>query len=185
MTQYIPSEYFDYILEEISKADGISLCTNQPLTYYNAEWPNLWTASVPYVIGDTVRPPTVNGFIYECTTSGTSGSFEPVFGLTQDALFSDGSVVWKTHINYSIANSIINSGEIVITNETYGKKLTTPQKSSVTHASGTVLHTALISTAERKLKLVTNCLFPEPPDNQLVSGRTIVFAPFSFNRYNL
>jgi len=185
MTQYIPSEYFDYLITEIGKSDGMSVCTLQPLTYYNAIWPSLWTTSKVYVTGDTMRPPAPNGFVYECLTGGTSGLAEPVFGTVQDAEFSDGSVTWKTHVNYTISQVSIGVGDLTITEETYGRKLTTPQKSGVAHKSGEVTHTALFSNSEKKLKLVTTSVTDQTDNNELISGRLIVFIPFSFSRFNL
>ena len=184
MTQYIPDIYFEYLLNEIAKSDELALCSVQPLVYFQAIWPALRINSTSYLVGNLMRPPTPNGFVYECVVEGVSGGIEPAYGVVQDAEFSDGSVTWKSHRNYSIANAVIGVDEMVITDETYGKKLTTPQKGSVTHIEGEATHTALICNSDRTLKLVTTCV-TDQQDNLLLSGRTIVFRSFSFNRYNL
>lgn len=53
-----------------------------------------WLASTAYALGDYVVPTTENGYRYECTTAGTSGTTEPVWPTTIGATVTDGSVVW-------------------------------------------------------------------------------------------
>jgi hypothetical protein len=53
-----------------------------------------WAASTAYALGDYVVPTTSNGFYYECTTAGTSGTTEPTWPTTAGATVTDGTVVW-------------------------------------------------------------------------------------------
>lgn len=53
-----------------------------------------WAASTAYSLGDYVHATTFNGFRYECTTAGTSGTAEPVWPLVEGATVTDGTVVW-------------------------------------------------------------------------------------------
>lgn len=51
-----------------------------------------WAADTAYALGATVAPG--NGYWYQCTTAGTSGSSEPRFGAVVAGTTADGSVVW-------------------------------------------------------------------------------------------
>ena len=53
-----------------------------------------WAASTAYNAGDKIMPSTSNGFFYECTTAGTSGTTEPTWPTTNGATVTDGTVVW-------------------------------------------------------------------------------------------
>ena len=53
-----------------------------------------WTASTVYSVGSIVRPTTMNGRSYKCTTAGTSGSTEPSWPTTYKGQVSDNGVVW-------------------------------------------------------------------------------------------
>lgn len=53
-----------------------------------------WAASTAYVLGDLVRPTTWAGFIYECTTAGTSGVSEPSWPKTPGQTVIDNTAVW-------------------------------------------------------------------------------------------
>lgn len=50
--------------------------------------------STAYSLGDRVEPATANGFIYECTTAGTSDSSEPTMPTTVGATVTDNTAVW-------------------------------------------------------------------------------------------
>lgn len=64
-----------------------------------------WAASTAYSEGDFVEPTTANGFIYRCTTAGTSGSTEPTWPTTEGDTVSDGTVVWTCHDNTIALNA--------------------------------------------------------------------------------
>ena len=53
-----------------------------------------WAASTAYSLGDYVHATTFNGFRYECTTAGTSGTGEPTWPLVERATVTDGGVTW-------------------------------------------------------------------------------------------
>jgi hypothetical protein len=56
--------------------------------------PSVWTASTAYSVGAKVSPTTANGYYYECTTAGTSGTTQPSWPTTEGATVQDGTVVW-------------------------------------------------------------------------------------------
>lgn len=54
-----------------------------------------WAATTAYALGDRVQPVTPNGFVYECTTAGTSGGSEPTWPTTPIGdTVNDGTCVW-------------------------------------------------------------------------------------------
>lgn len=182
MAKWINPVTEDFRLNEIAKADGESICNAQPATYFQACHPPTWVQSTAYSAGDLVRPPTLNGYIYECTVGGTSGASEPGWGTTPDGTFSDGTVTWKTHANYTLAYSDLVSGDKVIADsaDPVGRKLTVGQKIGVvTHRAGTVSHTALIEHATRKLHLVSTAETTLGVNDDVEAGRTTIFFAFS------
>ncbi len=75
----------------------------------------VWAASTAYNVGDRVEPTTANGFVYECTTAGTSDATEPAWPTTEGATVTDGTVVWTAH---SKAENAAQTG-LVGANRTY------------------------------------------------------------------
>jgi len=57
--------------------------------------PDSWAASTSYSVGDIVIPTTANGFYYECTVAGTSGSSEPTWPTSVGGTVTDGDVTWE------------------------------------------------------------------------------------------
>jgi hypothetical protein len=56
-----------------------------------------WATATAYSLNDRVEPTTPNGYVYECTTAGTShASTEPVWPTTGigSSTISDGTAVW-------------------------------------------------------------------------------------------
>lgn len=56
-----------------------------------------WATATAYSLNDRVEPTTPNGFVYECTTAGTShASTEPTWPTTGigSSTVSDGTAVW-------------------------------------------------------------------------------------------
>lgn len=54
-----------------------------------------WVTATAYSLGDYVEPTTPNGFVYECTTAGTSGGSEPSWPTSGiGTTVADGTAVW-------------------------------------------------------------------------------------------
>ncbi len=63
-------------------------------------WPETWATGIAYALGDVIRKTgTYALFTYKCTTAGTSGGTEPVWGPpVLGAIVSDGSTLkWTTY----------------------------------------------------------------------------------------
>lgn len=180
MAKWVPDNYLDLILNEVKKSDEESICNAQPTTYFNAVWPDLWIQETSYIIGDLIHPPTQNDFIYECVIAGDSGAVEPGWGTVQDQEFTDGTVTWKTHENYSLANEALLLGDYTIADgDIDGRKMTVAQKMGVvTHTGGTVTHTALIEHATKILHFVTTAQTTLGGDNDVEAGRSTIFFAF-------
>jgi hypothetical protein len=50
--------------------------------------------STAYALGDRVKLTSPNGFVYTCTTAGTSAATAPAFGTLLGATTADGTAVW-------------------------------------------------------------------------------------------
>ena len=175
MSRYIPDSTLDLIINDIAAADEVSVCSNQPATYYNACHPAvIWVAQTDYAEGDLIRPPTGNGFIYECTVPGTSDISEPPWGTAQDETFNDNGISWKTHANYALVNAPLTADDKIIEDhEPDGRRLRVLQKMGIlVHTEGDVTHTALIDNSSKALKFVTVSQTSLAGDNLVVAGRT-------------
>jgi prepilin-type N-terminal cleavage/methylation domain-containing protein len=53
-----------------------------------------WLPGTPYGLGTVVVPATANGFMFRCTTAGTSGASAPTWNTGSGATTNDNSVVW-------------------------------------------------------------------------------------------
>lgn len=61
-----------------------------------AEFPYVpWIASTAYVLDDTRLPITRNGFLYRCTTAGTTDVSEPTWPAVVGQTVADGTAVWE------------------------------------------------------------------------------------------
>jgi hypothetical protein len=92
--------------ESASNVAGNRLWTRSALnkTEYVA-----WAASTAYALTD--QRMNENGFYYECTTAGTSGTTEPVWPTTIGATVTDGTAVWTCKDKFwSDWVEILNSG---------------------------------------------------------------------------
>lgn len=55
-----------------------------------------WISSEPYTANfASVRPSSPNGFLYQCTTSGTTAATPPTWPTTVGGTVTDGTVVWR------------------------------------------------------------------------------------------
>ncbi len=62
-------------------------------------WPETWATGITYAVGDVIRKTgTYAAYTYKCTTAGTSGGTEPVWGTPViGGVVSDGSTLkWTT-----------------------------------------------------------------------------------------
>lgn len=79
----------------------------------NWVWPRDWVASTAYTAGD-IR--SVNGYVYVCKTSGTSGTTRPSTG-TIDTDITDNTAVWLVYNEpypASPSNSKLNDADICL-----------------------------------------------------------------------
>ncbi len=53
-----------------------------------------YVVATAFVLDDVVAPTTPNGYLYECTTAGTTAGSEPTWGTTPGGTTSDGTAVW-------------------------------------------------------------------------------------------
>lgn len=183
--RFILEEYQDYILNKWKECDEQVVCAGVPTTYYQCVHPDIWLADTVYVVGDLIRPPVANGFIYECTAGGTSGSVVPGWGTSQDQTFTDNGITWKTHINIALVNTPRVAGDYSAifdysANGVTGRACTLGEKQGlIVHTSGISNHCALIHHATKELRYVT-------PSNvtigtgELESGRTTIFKETTF-----
>lgn len=180
MSRFTPIEILDLVIDSYMLADEEAVCSQQPTTYFHACWPSMWNAETSYNAGDTTRPPTNNGFVYECVTAGTSGATEPPWSEVQDGTFIDGTAEWKAHENYALINQPLEETDKTKEDTaTGGRKIIIRQKMGVTiHTDGTVSHTALIDNVNKKLKYVTVSQTSLAGDNNVLSGRTTLFHEF-------
>ena len=87
------------LMASTSTNTGAFSFTVPDLEYYItvfADQGERWRPDVLYAVGDLAFPtkPSEKKFYYECTTSGTSGSTEPVWNTNAGSTTSDGSAIW-------------------------------------------------------------------------------------------
>jgi hypothetical protein len=73
---------------------GIALTSTGLSVWSGSTFPDVWTGSTAYQLGQMVRPATPNGFIYVCAQAGVTGSSAPTWGTSIFGLTTDGSVQW-------------------------------------------------------------------------------------------
>ena len=75
-----------------------------------------WVANTAYVVGNKVQPIGGNGFVYQCTTLGTSNSSQPSWPTTPiGATVSDNTAVWtlvSAHHNKNEIRMALTSGGV-------------------------------------------------------------------------
>lgn len=157
METWIPSDWYDDILDKIAVATQQSVCSQKPADFYEAYWPNaIWTKNTTYTTGTLITAPTATNFLYECITAGTSGGTEPGFAQNKGSTFTDGTVTWKTHNNYSIVSTPMESTDFIKESLENGKQLRVVEKVGILiYKSGPIGYTALLDVANKKLLHVT------------------------------
>ena len=53
--------------------------------------------STAYTVGQVVRPPTANGFMYRCSVAGTTAASAPTYGTTEGGNTVDGTATFVAH----------------------------------------------------------------------------------------
>ena len=85
----------------ISNTNATQSTLNQTGT--DTSWSGIETAvnalpivarNTAYAVGAIVKPTVANGYLYRCTTAGTSGASEPQFGTTAGSATTDGTAVF-------------------------------------------------------------------------------------------
>lgn len=79
--------------------------TNQ-VTLTPANIAAVWTATTSYTLGNLIQPVSANGWVYKCTTAGTSSGSAPTFPTSLNSTVMDGTVVWTTYMPYHPATEI-------------------------------------------------------------------------------
>lgn len=67
----------------------------------------IWVANTAYAEDDLVRPTglsTFTGYVYKCTTAGTSGGSEPTWPTTSEGTVVDGTVTWTRQDDLDYSN---------------------------------------------------------------------------------
>jgi len=158
MAKWANDAIMDAALNEIkNNASQETTCSAQPASYYEAADPSPWAASQAAALGDAVRPTTRNGYVYECTQAGTTGSSEPAWPTTPGNTVTDGTVVWTCRNNLVLAVTSLAGGDMTIADgDASGRKLTVAEKSGVSIVkSGDGSHVALVDGANKRLLYVT------------------------------
>ena len=66
----------------------------------------LWLASTVYSAGEEVSPATATGFVYRCTTGGTTGATHPTWPTTDGGTVVDGTVHWEATLAFTGSSSV-------------------------------------------------------------------------------
>lgn len=91
--------------------DTLTYDPDEEKYYYAAYRPNTWLASTEYVKADVlVLPPTPNGFLYECSSSGISAATAPIWKTVEGELTTDNTVVWKA----KAYNLMLRTGDTIV-----------------------------------------------------------------------
>jgi len=82
--------------------------------YHKAWDATAWAASTAYSVGDIVKPTTENGYLYRCTSAGTSDSSEPTWPDPGDSddfgdTVVDNGATWEAW-SYNTSEDEISAG---------------------------------------------------------------------------
>ena len=100
---YVPNlathTFFSDLTNEVSgtgyTAGGLALTTKTHTVTAANSWATVWAATTAYTaLTSVVKPLISNGYIYQCLTSGTSGSSAPAWPIVQGQTVTDGTAVW-------------------------------------------------------------------------------------------
>jgi len=95
----------DVVADEITgtgyTANGVTLASVTLAVVVANSWATSRANSTAYVKGQTVRPATGNGCLYQCITAGTSGGSIPTYSTTIGETVTDGTVTWLCAATYA------------------------------------------------------------------------------------
>ena len=97
------SVYFGYLMDkgEIDKVNDVFKMALMVDSFsfdpdkHKAWDATAWAAGTAYSVGDTVKPTTENGYIYRCTSAGTSDSIEPSWPTIFGNTVVDSGATWE------------------------------------------------------------------------------------------
>ena len=141
-----------------NSATSMSVCEDNPSNYYQACNPAEWQANTAYSVGDVVRPVGArNGFVYKCTTAGTSDSTEPTWSATEDATITDGTVVWTAIKSFALCTTTVTADDFTIDIGQFGGRvITVAEKDNILiYKTGVGRAVAVMDDNNKQLLLVT------------------------------
>jgi hypothetical protein len=176
MSRWIDPDSVDLVLDDIALCDGLGACNGEPVSYYEVFDPDdHWAALTVYVLDDVTRPTTRNGYVYRCTTGGTSGASEPVWGTIPGGTTNDGTCVWTCYLHRARINVDLIPADFTIGDGTYGRNISLAEKAdNPVHTTGLINHVAFINTTTKKLKNVNVCAEKTVTEGNLETVNTFI-----------
>lgn len=66
----------------------------------------IWAPGESQAVGDLLVPSTLNGYLYRCTTAGTTGATEPTWPTVVGNTVTDGTAVWTCGVATAAAGTV-------------------------------------------------------------------------------
>ena len=79
--------------------------TNQ-ITLTPANIATTWPTSTAVTLGQLIQPTSPNGWVYKCTTAGTTSGTQPTWPTSLNSTVIDGTAVWTNYMPYHPATEI-------------------------------------------------------------------------------
>ncbi len=155
--KFVTDTTLDKGLNYLLQADKLVVCETIPSEYAQACDPPEWQASTAYSVGDIVRPVDRNGFVYICTTAGTTDASEPIWPANDGDTVTDGTAVWEARQNFSLCAADVASGDLTLGfGLKGGRKISVAEKTDILiYKTGVGRCAALLKTDTKELLLVT------------------------------
>jgi hypothetical protein len=74
---------------------GATLASCSATVVVANSWTVQWAASTAETVGQLVRPPTGNGYVYRCVVAGTTAGTAPTWPTVVGAVVTDSGVTWQ------------------------------------------------------------------------------------------